>query len=241
MFTAVTSLTLARVGLRQPLLDQGGARLEELVVRGRHVRRSPRRARATGARAAHRREVEQLERKRLAVAEDPTDVGPKRLKRCRIRPSGPRTVGERDALNGPPAVIDRISHTSLQPWRLPDGPDEAVSALARRLRNATKRHAGATRPSRGLWARPTRPPRRSRHLDGAHDLPSTEVLERASASARRAARLCPGGTPLRGSRSASATLVGSVTSASSFILPLQRGHVSTSKPNVLLRSSAHGR
>ena len=38
-----------------------------------------------------------------------------------------------------------------------------------------------------------------------------------------------------------ATLVGSVTSASSFILPLQHGQVSTSKPDVLLSSSAHGR
>ncbi|MBK8219224.1 MAG: hypothetical protein IPK71_36320 [Myxococcales bacterium] len=38
-----------------------------------------------------------------------------------------------------------------------------------------------------------------------------------------------------------ATLVGSVTSASSFILPLQHGQVKTSNPKVRLRSSAHGR
>jgi hypothetical protein len=68
------------------------------------------------------------------------------------------------------------------------------SALARRLPNPTKRHAGATRPSGAPCARSTRPPRRYRHLDGAHDLPSRAVLERASASARRSARQCPGGT-----------------------------------------------
>ena len=76
---------------------------------------------------------------------------------------------------------------------------EAVSALARRLRNLTKLHAGATRPSRARCACLTRPPRRSRHLDGAHDLPNTEVLERASASARRSARQCPVGTERRSS------------------------------------------
>jgi hypothetical protein len=71
---------------------------------------------------------------------------------------------------------------------------EAVSALSRRLRNPTK-HAGATRPS---GARCARRLRRYRHLDGAHDLPSTEVLERACGSARRSARRCPAGTPPSG-------------------------------------------
>ncbi len=117
-------------------------------------------------------------------------------------------------------------------FRVPDGPDEAVSGLAQRLPNPRNLHAGATRPSGAPCARSTWPPRRYRHVDGAHDLPSTAVLERASASARRSARQCP--------RRYRGTLVGSVTTASSFILPLQHGHVSTSNPKVRLSSSAHG-
>jgi hypothetical protein len=69
---------------------------------------------------------------------------------------------------------------------------------------------------------------------------------------RRSTRLAQYGGPRAGVRFGTsvgspmprryrATLVGSVTSASSFILPLQHGHVRTSNPKVRLRSSAHGR
>ena len=104
------------------------------------------------------------------------------------------------------------------PVREPIALGEAVSALARRLPNPRNLHAGAPQRSRALRtfysAASTLPaPRRSTRLaqyGGPRGRPLRHVGRLADA---------PQVLPLRGSRSASATLVGSVTSASSFILP----------------------
>jgi hypothetical protein len=159
-----------------------------------------------------------IERKSSCARPSPSPVGVRQrdLLSSRPPPSWWRSVSEtspflRAGEGGTSWLVGRCGE--------PIALGEAVSALARRLPNGTKLHAGATRPSGA--------PLRT-FYSAASTLPAP----------RRSTRLAQYGGPRAGvgfgtsvgspmPRRYRATLVGSVTSASSFILPLQHGHVST--------------
>ena len=166
-----------------------------------------------------------------------------------------------DGHEGLQVFHDLNPYLEVEPVDGAKGPRYATRLVATVTRTLEARLAWDVRYSYSCWNvdYAKRPPILERHMDHAYiDARSGALvygrkprcLDASGASPEHAT--CPvrrssSGRPLRqvGRLADAAQIVsprvGSVTSASSFILPLQHGHVSTSNPNVLLRSSAHGR